>query len=97
MYGPTQTRDKGIFWEKLSALNFAIDFPWCITGDLTELLSPADKLGGLTPSRDRFEFLSHVLTLIHGHSINSIGNSFTWKRSIHTHLIMNVLIEPLLD
>jgi len=47
VYGPANPRDKTVFWNKLTDLNTTFDLPWCIIGDLNELLSSSDKVGGL--------------------------------------------------
>ena len=61
LYGPAQKRDKHSFWDKLIELNTVIDLPWCLIGDLNEILSPDEKLGGLLPNSDRFHFLPKFL------------------------------------
>ena len=54
IYAPAQTRDKGAFWNCLVELNNVIELPWCLMGDVNELLCPNEKLGGQPPASSRF-------------------------------------------
>jgi len=88
IYGTTQERDKHLFWDKLPLLNPLFHLAWCIIGDSNELLSPDEKIGGVSITSEKTHRINHFIDIVDAKDIFSIGIPFTWKKWINGKLIL---------
>jgi len=91
IYGPTQAREKDVFWEQLLHMNSIVDLPWLLVGDFNELESLTDKQGTNLPSLRRTEWLNSLLSIIRAESIPVNGKHFSWGKRINSSWVFERL------
>lgn len=80
-YGEPNRTNRRRTWELLKNLARDANLPWCVLGDLNNIVAQSDKRGG-TPYPDwLIEGFNEALTASRLVDMNIIGHQFTWERS----------------
>ena len=93
----TSLQEKNDFWDNLITTIIALNKPCFLIGDFNEILSPADKLGGIPPHSSRFLRLHKTMNELNLMDTKTVGFPFTWRKSLNmNHNILERLDRVLI-
>ncbi|XP_062112653.1 uncharacterized protein LOC133823820 [Humulus lupulus] len=79
-YGNPNRSDRSITWQLLRDLSSSSTLPWCIIGDMNNVLSQRDKRGGRPYPNNLLEGFQQLVQDLGLIDIDLIGHPFTWER-----------------
>lgn len=80
MYGEPERHQRRRTWELLRNLARDSNLPWCIIGDLNNVLAQQDKVGGAPYPNWLVEGFNEVVRDIGVFDLELIGHQYTWER-----------------
>ena len=81
MYGPPYPEDKKEFWDSWNFNRREDDLPWCVIGDLNEMLGPHDKWGDATWNPSIHKYLNDFMRSNGLMDLGFSGQNYTCARS----------------
>lgn len=69
-----------VFWNELTNYCTTITLPIMVIGDLNEISSMEDKLGGIPPILDRFKIIQNFNNTVGTMNIQFTANRVTWRK-----------------
>lgn len=81
VYGPPHSNQKKFFWNQLETMVNSINEPWAMIGDLNEILSSDEKLGGRSIGSMSNNYLNDFLQNTGSIDLGFSGNSYTWRNN----------------
>ncbi|XP_060961729.1 uncharacterized protein LOC133031950 [Cannabis sativa] len=92
-YGESKRNLRGSSWEQLRTLAHGNTLPWCVIGDMNNVLSQEDKRGGHPYPNwliDGFRDILQECGLI---DLDIVGHQFTWEKSRGTDNWIEVRLD----
>lgn len=80
-YGEPNRTNRRRTWELLKNLARDANLPWCVMGDLNNIVVHSDKRGGNPYPNWLVEGFNETLLASGLTDMNIIGHRFTWERS----------------
>ena len=80
IYAPPMERDKDEFWIEVETTIEESDIPCIIIGDMNDIVSSEDKLGGAETNPNRFTRLLDLKNKLDLIDLPFSGNRFTWRK-----------------
>lgn len=80
-YGEPNRNNRRKTWDLLRNLSRDGNLPWCVMGDLNNIVSQSDKRGGAPYPRWLIDGFNEALVDAELIDMNIIGHQFTWERS----------------
>ncbi|KAM6590452.1 hypothetical protein CsatA_013057 [Cannabis sativa] len=81
MYGEPRRNLRWQTWNLIRELKTRIDYPWCIIGDLNNIVSQEDKHGGNRYPRNLIEGFLQVLSDCDLIDMEIVGHPYTWEKN----------------
>jgi hypothetical protein len=78
VYGPSNRRDKAIFWESFAFVGEIFDGPWLCIGDLNNVLDQSKKLGGRPVASSSNYLFKNFIDSFGMVDLRFFGNPYTW-------------------
>ncbi|KAI9114763.1 hypothetical protein K1719_014461 [Acacia pycnantha] len=70
---------KQLLWQELANLALSMSGPWVVAGDMNDILSPDERVGGAAVIHSRIDLFHSRLQACHLTDLGFHGPKFTWR------------------
>ncbi|KAK1404914.1 hypothetical protein POM88_004519 [Heracleum sosnowskyi] len=93
LYGEPDRQQRRNTWDLLRTLARDSNLPWCVVGDLNNVLSQQEKVGGAPYPSWLIEGFNEVVSELGLIDLELVGHQFTWERGRGTDAWTEVRLD----